>query len=157
MEIAKWHFRVSVKSYFRTGYLTPFGTWVGSRQYATSMFHVTTKLPEAEWVLLIPAWEVWVHINVCVEHLTMRYPVTITRHLSGTPSFDSYVIFSFLSTFTYTLTSHSAALKLKSLCSIWMAPECTCQLTVRAWNTYHESVTIQSTDSSTIPSFSRFY
>lgn len=80
-----------------------------------------------------------------------------TAFLSGTPSFDSYVIFSFLSTFTYTLTSHSAALKPKSLCSIWMAPECTCQLTVRAWNTYHESVTIQSIDSSTIPSFSRFY
>lgn len=63
MEVAKWHFRISVKSYFRAGFLTTFGTWVGSR-LATSMFHVTAKLPEAEWVLVIPAWEVWVHIDV---------------------------------------------------------------------------------------------
>lgn len=78
MEVAKWHFRVSVKSYFRTGFMTPFGTWVGSRPYATLTFHVTTKLPEAEWVLVIPAWEVWVHI-LAWDHLTVGYQLLSHR------------------------------------------------------------------------------
>lgn len=128
MEVAKWHFRVSVKSYFRTGgFLTPFGTWVGLRNMggfsAVCNFNVSrdNKIPEAEWVSVIPAWEVWVHIHVYVDHLTVRYQLIFyTALLSGTP-FDSYLIFSFFS-FTYTLTSHSAVLKSKSLSSIWMAP-----------------------------------
>lgn len=125
---------------------------MGSRQDAISTFHATTKLPEAEWVLVLPAWEVWVHNNIYVDHLTSGYQLLLHRiswwdALWLLPdisiSFDSHV-------YSYKLL---VALKSKSVSSMWMAPECMCQLAVRAWNTYHESVTIQSIDSSTIAVF----
>lgn len=96
------------------------------------------------------------HRRFCVDHLTLRYQLLLTPHfLVGRPLTLTWYFHFFR--FSRILLQATRCAEVKSLPSIWMAPEYTCQLAVRAWNTYHGSVTIESIDSSMITLFRSLY